>query len=332
MAAPETAEGGHVRWVDAGPGDDGQRLDNFLAKILKGVPKSHLYRIIRTGQVRVNGARRGAHSRVASGDRIRIPPVRRAGPRRAPRPFEDPLPVLYEDEHVVAYDKPAGLAVHGGSGVSAGLIERVRSGESREGRAAEMQLVHRLDRDTSGIVMVAKRRPFLRELHALFREGKVGKRYVALVRGQWLPEHGTLDAPLAKWRRRGDERVVAVDPGGQEAVTTTRLLAQWGPVGKIEVGLLTGRTHQIRVHLSHAGLPVVGDDKYGDFRHNREVRALGCDRLMLHAHRVSFTHPVTGERTVIKAPLPGEFAVLERGMSGGEDPGEPASPGDARDR
>lgn len=319
MGAGKPDGGPKVRWIETGPGDDGQRLDNFLTKTLKGVPKSHLHRIIRTGQVRVNGSRRAAHSRVAEGDRIRIPPVRRSGPKSPPRPFEDPLPVLHEDEHMVAYDKPAGLAVHGGSGVSAGLIERVRAGLAEPRQAADLQLIHRLDRDTSGVVMVSRRRSFLRSLHELFREGRVEKRYVAFVWGEWLPGHKRLEEPLAKWHRRGGERVVAVAPGGQDSVTTTKRLGQWKGVAKVEIGLLTGRTHQIRVHLSSAGLPIVGDDKYGDFKRNRELRALGCDRLMLHAQLVAFTHPSTGKRVVIKAPLPEEFVRLERSLEEGRE-------------
>jgi len=299
-----------ARTVDAGPEEEGQRLDNFLFRILKGVPKTHVYRVIRKGQVRVNSGRCRPDRKLAPGDRIRVPPMRTAtGPRRAPG-FEEPVPVLWEDDRFIAYDKPSGLAVHGGSGIAAGLIERARADGGPN--AGEYRLAHRLDRDTSGVVIVAKRRSALRRLHELFREGKVTKRYVAVVAGTWEERHRELDAPLAKWIDRKGERIVGVDEKGRKSLTTTRCLRQWDGAAKIEAKLVTGRTHQIRVHLSHCGLPIIGDPKYGDFPRNRAAKARGIARLMLHASEIGFPDPDGGSRIAVRSPLPEEFAGFAR--------------------
>ncbi len=298
-----------VQCLQTGSNEEGQRLDNFLFRALKGVPKSHIYQIVRTGQVRVNGRRVTPNRKMAEGDQVRVPPIKTATIERTSAGFRHSVTVVYEDDDVIVYDKPSGLAVHGGSGVSAGLIERARNELGKEG--ANLQLIHRLDRDTSGIVMVAKRRQFLRSLHTLFREGKVVKKYVAVVYGQWEERHRVLDAALEKWRVSGGQRVVGVSEDGKASLTRTRCLKQWDGVAMLEVTLLTGRTHQIRVHLSHAGLPVVGDSKYGDFVRNRKMKRLGCQRLMLHAKQIRFRHPVSEENIDFSASVPEEFNLFE---------------------
>ena len=301
-----------ARYLDADEAVAGQRLDNFLRKNLKGVPKSRIYRTIRSGEVRVNSCRCQASHKLSAGDHIRIPPLRRPSEKPPPAGFAKPLPVIYEDSAIVVYDKPAGLAVHGGSGIAAGLIERTRAAAGPCGR--EYQLAHRLDRDTSGIVVVAKRRSALRALHALFREGRIAKKYAAIVKGTWEEGHRTLAEPLSKWNIRKGERLVGVDDRGKNAVTHTRCKTQWDEAAELEVSLVTGRTHQIRVHLANAGLPIVGDRKYGDFAYNRTVKAWGVPRLMLHAREARFVHPSSGERLRLVSPLPEEFALYRRRM------------------
>jgi 23S rRNA pseudouridine955/2504/2580 synthase len=294
----------------------GQRIDNFLTRLMKGVPRSHVYRILRSGEVRLNGRRVGPDARLEVGDVVRVPPVRTATPSSGVAPAS-PAPargveVVFEDEHLIAVDKPAGLAVHGGSGVAYGLIESLRAARPD---APFLELAHRLDRDTSGLLLIAKRRPALTRLHALLREGAVDKRYELLVRGRWRDEKRTVRLPLHKFATREGERRVRVDDAiGRAAATTFRRLRAWRdrdpPLALLEAELLTGRTHQIRVHLAHLGFPLAGDDKYGDFAWNRELARAGLKRMFLHAARLSLEHPVSGEPLHLAAPLPADLSAF----------------------
>jgi len=289
----------------------GQRIDNFLLRLLKGVPKSHVYRILRSGEVRLNKGRVGPEARLAAGDVVRVPPVRTAGPASKPSPRAGPrVPVLCEDEHVLAVDKPAGLAVHGGSGIAAGLIEQMRAARPD---ARFLELVHRLDRDTSGVMLLAKKRSALVELHRQLRDGEVDKRYLVLVRGRWRDERRRVRLPLHKFAtKEGERRVRVDDQAGQYAETIFFRRGTWPrldpPLALLEAELRTGRTHQIRVHLTHLGFPLAGDDKYGDFAWNRALAKEGLKRMFLHARELSFTHPATGERVTLEAPLPADLA------------------------
>jgi 23S rRNA pseudouridine955/2504/2580 synthase len=295
-----------VNWVDVGPEGEGQRVDNFLHRILKGVPKSHVYRILRSGEVRVNSRRADPTLRLQPGDRVRVPPIRTATSASAgPVPTGGAaLPILYEDDALVAIDKPAGVAVHGGSGISHGVIERLRA---LRPAAPFLELVHRLDRETSGVLMLAKKRRALTQLHEQIRAGHTDKRYLALVPGPWRKGAVTLDFPLAKHLLEGGDRRVTVSADGQEAATRVRIERSLPGYTLLEARLLTGRTHQIRVHLAHAGAPICGDDKYGDFELNRRLAREGLKRMFLHAARFRCSHPITGEPLDIAAPLPSDL-------------------------
>ena len=294
-----------VKWLQVGEEAGGQRLDNFLMRELKGVPKTHVYRIIRSGEVRVNKGRAAADTRVAAGDTIRLPPVRvadRTDPK--PAPARD-FPVLFEDEHLIAIDKPAGVAVHGGSGVSFGVIEQLRQARPA---ARMLELVHRLDRETSGILLVAKRRSALTKLQDQFRDRETGKTYLALVTGAWPASRKVIDLPLHKYLQADGERRVKVvakdDPDGMRAISIVRVARRIAGMTLLEVTIKTGRTHQIRVHLAASGHPIAGDDKYGDFELNRRLAKEGLRRMFLHAWRLQFDHPASGERVELVAPLP----------------------------
>jgi 23S rRNA pseudouridine955/2504/2580 synthase len=291
-------------WVEVGEESAAQRIDNFLLRHLKGVPKSHVYRVLRSGEVRVNSARVKPDYRLRAGDRVRVPPVRLAASpaRAAPRPLE--LPVVYEDAALLVVDKPSGLAVHGGSGISYGVIEALRAAHPG---ARLLELAHRLDRDTSGLLVVARKRAALVELHRMLREGEVEKVYVALVQGRWRDGARELRERLHKYVTAGGERRVAVHAGGREAVTRVRPIAATDDYSLLELRLLTGRTHQIRVHLAHAGHPVLGDDKYGDFELNRALARQGVKRLQLHARRLAFAHPLTRAKLTLESPLPADM-------------------------
>ena len=301
-----------VSWLRIDADSAGQRIDNFLARVLKGVPKSHLYRILRTGEVRVNKGRVGAETRLREGDLVRVPPVRiseRAEHERNHVPKSAPrLTTLYEDEAIVAVDKPAGLAVHGGSGISYGLIEQLR--EARDEKFLE--LVHRLDRDTSGVILLAKKRSALVALHEQLRSGDFDKRYLVLVRGRWPDAKRTVRLPLHKFATREGERRVRVDEGGREAETVFYRRRAWSrlapPLALLEAELRTGRTHQIRVHLSHLGYPLAGDDKYGDYAWNKMLAKEGLKRMFLHACKLSFEHPVSGRTITVESELPADLA------------------------
>jgi len=309
-ATPASAK---VKTVEVDEESAGQRLDNFLMRHLKGVPKTHVYRIIRSGEVRVNKGRAAADTRVASGDLIRLPPVRvseRADPALIPSAPPREFPVLLEDEHLLAIDKPAGLAVHGGSGVSFGVIEQLRKARPS---ARTLELVHRLDRETSGILLVAKKRSALLRLQDQFRERETGKTYLALAVGRWPANKKVIDLPLHKYLLAGDEpgagerRVKVVgadDPDGMRSITLVKVARHLAGFSLLEVTIKTGRTHQIRVHLASQGHPIAGDDKYGDFELNKALHKQGLRRMFLHAWRLQFNHPATGERIELHAPLP----------------------------
>jgi 23S rRNA pseudouridine955/2504/2580 synthase len=287
--------------LEVGEESAAQRIDNFLLRRLKGVPKSHVYRVLRSGQVRVNSGRVKPDYRLRAGDRVRLPPVRTAERVAKAPPKGAPLPVVYEDAALLVIDKPSGVAVHGGSGVSYGVIESLRA---QRPQAKMLELAHRLDRDTSGLLIVAKKRSALVELHRMLREGQVRKLYVALVQGRWSGGEREIRAPLHKFVTAGGERRVAVHGDGQSAITRVRPIAVGEACSLLELELLTGRTHQIRVHLAHAGHPVLGDDKYGDFERNRALAKEGVKRLLLHARRLGLAHPVSGERLELESPLP----------------------------
>ena len=278
-----------------------QRLDNFLLRHLKGVPKSHVYRVVRSGEVRVNSGRVKPDYRVRIGDKVRVPPIRVAAPNaKAPaKPFG--LPIVHEDPSLMVIDKPFGVAVHGGSGVSFGVIEMLRASRPE---AKLLELAHRLDRDTSGLLVIAKKRGALVELHRMLREGEVEKIYVAVVKGVPPGKHFDIKDALHKYVNAKGERRVAVKEGGMEAVTRVKVLGSSGELSVLQLRLMTGRTHQIRVHLAHAGYPVLGDDKYGDFEFNRAVARQGAKRLFLHARRLAFKHPVDATRIALASPLP----------------------------
>ncbi len=308
----------NVSTVIVGPGGEDQRVDNFLLRHCKGVPRTHIYRILRTGEVRVNSRRVDATYRLSEGDRLRIPPIRTAEESRAKKPPARAvdLPAVFEDEAVLVVDKPSGMAVHGGSGVSFGVIEAMRA--ARPG-LRYLELVHRLDRDTSGLLMLAKRRSALTRLHAELREGKVRKRYLALVKGRFGTAQRRVDLPLRKYLTHAGERRVSVDREGREARTVVRLEREFRDFSLVSADLLTGRTHQIRVHLAHLGFPIAGDDKYGDFDLNRELARRGLKRMFLHAAELRFVHPITGEALVLHAPLPPELDAFVGGLEKRED-------------
>ncbi|HOV19225.1 MAG TPA: RluA family pseudouridine synthase [Ottowia sp.] len=282
----------------------GQRLDNYLIRQLKGVPKTHVYRIIRSGEVRVNKGRAGADTRVQAGDAVRVPPVRQAERAEKPVPARE-FAVLFEDDHLLAIDKPAGVAVHGGSGLAFGVIEQLRRARPD---ARLLELVHRLDRETSGVLLIAKKRSALKHLQEQFRDRSTGKTYLALVAGDWPERLKVIDMPLHKYLQGdGERRVRVVDaahPDAMRAVTLVKVRERRDGCSLLEVTIKTGRTHQIRVHLAAQGHPIAGDDKYGDFDWNRRLQKQGLKRMFLHAWRLQFEHPASGERLELHSPLP----------------------------
>jgi 23S rRNA pseudouridine955/2504/2580 synthase len=294
-----------VRYIEVSDDEAGQRIDNYLLARLKGVPKSHVYRILRSGEVRINSRRAEASQKVAAGDRIRIPPVRVAERgEEVPAPHFR-LPILYEDDALVAIDKPSGIAVHGGSGVAHGVIESLRS---MRPQARFLELVHRLDRETSGVLLVAKRRASLVALHEMMRARDMDKRYLVGVAGRFRNELQRVSLALAKRVDKAGDKRVSVSEAGQEAQTVFRRIARGAEFSLLEAELLTGRTHQIRVHLAHLGHPVLGDDKYGNFELNKRLRKEGLKRMFLHAASLRFAHPVTGVEMRLEAPLPRDLA------------------------
>ena len=327
IGANPPAERAEVKTVLVDEEDAGQRLDNFLVRLLKGVPKTHVYRIIRSGEVRINKGRGTVDRRVEAGDLIRLPPVRTSqrakakaqamadgaaggscGTSERAAPGRE-FPVLYEDDFLLAIDKPAGVAVHGGSGVSFGVIEQLRMARPD---ARFLELVHRLDRETSGILLVAKKRSALKRLQDQFRERETGKTYLALVVGKWPASLKVLDRPLHKFLLPDGERrvkVVAKDhPDAMASMTLVKRVRSGEGFTLLEVTIKTGRTHQIRVHLAAEGRPIAGDEKYGDFALNKALQRPGAPvplrRMFLHAWRLQFNHPVSGERMELLADMP----------------------------
>ena len=305
--------------VEVGEEELGQRLDNFLIRRCKGVPKSHIYRILRSGEVRVNSKRVDATYRLCVGDNIRIPPI-----RIAERPQNEvdeaakervDLPIIYEDDAMLVIDKPEGIAVHGGSGVSFGVIEALRR---QRPLAKFLELAHRLDRETSGVLLVGKKRLALTALHDMFREHGAGadKRYLVLVKGRWMNNTQHVKLPLHKYLMEGGERRVSVDAQGKASHTVFRLLARWPDASLLEAQLKTGRTHQIRVHLAHLGFPILGDEKYGDFALNKALKRDGLKRMALHAWRMAFRHPLTAAPLECIAPLPDGFGSYISALDG----------------
>lgn len=313
-----------MQWVEISAEEAGQRIDNFLQRLLKGVPRSRIYRLLRRGEVRVNRARARPDYRIRSGDQVRIPPVRRSaaasadsGAAGAAERLRDAI--LYEDERLLVLNKPAGMAVHGGSGLSFGVIEALRV---MRPDAPYLELVHRLDRDTSGCLLIAKRRSELRTLHALLRAGQVQKRYLLLVQGDWRPERFEVTVALRKNLLRGGERMVEVDAEGKQALTRFHVLARYPGASLLEAEPRTGRTHQIRVHAAHRGHPLAGDAKYGDAVFNRKMRALGLKRLFLHAHFIAFADAARSRAIEISAPLAQDLRNVIQQLESRPDTGQ----------
>lgn len=298
----------------------GQRLDNYLIKILKGVPKSHIHRIIRAGEVRLNKKRCKPDSRIQTGDLLRIPPVRTAEKQRSSENRAQAVPareftIIYEDNALLVIDKPAGTAVHGGSGVSFGVIEQIRRARPE---ARYLELVHRLDKDTSGLLMIAKKRSALVKLHEAIRNDHPKKIYLALGVGKLPNDSFHVKLPLFKYTGAQGEKMVRVSEDGQSAHTIFRVLNRFSDDLLHQVGLShltlvqatlkTGRTHQIRVHLQSQQCPIAGDERYGDYQANKRLQKLGLKRMFLHAAELHLDHPLTGEKLILKAPLPQDLA------------------------
>lgn len=316
-----------VAYVTIGEDADGQRIDNYLLRVGKGVPKSHVYRILRSGEVRVNKGRVDATYRLKLGDVVRIPPLRVATAAASDTyvPAAS-FPVLFEDAHLLVIDKPAGVAVHGGSGVAFGVIEQLRQARPE---ARFLELVHRLDRETSGILLLAKKRAALVHLHQQIRDNAMDKRYFACVAGEFGHNRQHARFPLFKYTTPDGERRVRVQADGQPSHTVFNRVASFPGYTLLEAELKTGRTHQIRVHLAQLGFPIVGDDKYGDFALNKALARAGArpglKRMFLHAHRLTFVHPGSGQALTLSAPLPDECETFLRqlrqiGQAGLPDP------------
>lgn len=302
-----TQASAQVRLVTISEDEADQRIDNFLLRVCKGVPKSHIYRVLRSGEVRVNKGRIDQTYRLKEGDVVRIPPIRVAEKSTQSVPGAE-FSILLEDAHLLVIDKPAGVAVHGGSGVSYGVIEQLRAARPE---AKFLELVHRLDRETSGVLLLAKKRSALTDLHEQIREGELDKRYLALVQGEWKNARQHVKLPLFKYTTPDGERRVRVQADGQASHTVFNLVRRYGDFVLLEAELKTGRTHQIRVHLASSGFPIVGDDKYGDFGLNKALQKADGDRvalkrMFLHAYQVTFRHPGTGAQVTLKAQLPQE--------------------------
>jgi 23S rRNA pseudouridine955/2504/2580 synthase len=312
MSQSSTKSFPKVRQVKVSEEEAGQRIDNFLTRHLKGVPKSHIYRILRRGEVRVNSGRIRARYKLCAGDTVRIPPVRIAAPtpgKIKPGKSLEPF-IQYENERCLVLNKPSGMAVHGGSGLSYGIIEALRA---QRPQAPYLELAHRLDRETSGCLVLAKRRSFLRAFQEQLRHGDVVKRYLALVAGEWKGGKRTVDVALRKNQLQGGERMVNVDASGKQAISIFSPVSRYNGATLVEVELKTGRTHQIRVHGTHIGHPLAGDQKYGDPAFNRQMRDLGLRRMLLHAHMIEFTDPYNDELITVSTPLGDDFkAVLDQ--------------------
>lgn len=316
-ATAEAASFAQVMIVSIDADQAGQRLDNFLIALLKGVPKSKIYNVIRKGEVRVNKGRIKPEYKLVAGDSVRIPPIRTAEAGTVAKASNQMMSllansILFEDEGLLVVSKPPGLAVHGGSGITLGLIETLRQ---MRPEARHLELVHRLDRDTSGCVMVAKKRSYLRHLQAALRDksagaiGGITKVYQALVIGEWSSRFHQVNQPLLKTEVAGGERIVRVHPEGKPSLTEFKLLRRYKGFSLIEARPITGRTHQIRVHAQYAGCALVGDEKYGNDEINAQMRDLGVKRLFLHASSLTFTLPESDELICVEAPLPSDLAI-----------------------
>lgn len=311
---------GNVNLVEIDEASDGQRIDNYLCKVLKGVPKSHVYRILRSGEVRVNSKRVDANYKLSMADMVRIPPVRmnvalNTGEVVAEKSKLNQT-ILFEDEALLVIDKPAGFAVHGGSGVSRGVIEQLRA---ERPKAKFLELVHRLDRETSGVLLLAKKRAALVQLHDMIRNNQTDKRYMMMVSGQWLEKKKKVTMPLHKYVAASGERRVSVQEDGQHSETNFFLRKTFALQGAfyslLEAQLVTGRTHQLRVQLSHLGFPILGDDKYGDFALNKQLHKLGLKRMFLHSYETNILHPVSGQKLKLIAPMPQELESFMNTLS-----------------
>lgn len=312
-----TPEKGSVKFLTITELQEGQRIDNFLLKHAKGLPRSHVYQIVRKGEVRVNKKRIKPDYRLKVGDIIRIPPLRLGVPSEAKIPSQSLQQllahnILFEDKGLLVINKPAGIAVHGGSGVSIGIIEALRSIRQKE---PFLELVHRLDRETSGCLVLAKKPSTLKELHELLRNGQVEKRYTTLVQGHWPNYLREIDEPLKKSQLQSGERMVSVHNTGKPSLTKFQVIQRFAMATLMEAKPQTGRTHQIRVHATHAGHPIIGDEKYGDKDTNRQFRTLGCKRLFLHASSISFILPSSGQAYTILAPLDDELKRFLENLS-----------------
>lgn len=301
-----------VQLIEINEDQDGQRLDNFLMRVLGSVPKSMIYRIIRKGEVRVNKGRIKPRHRLKTGDFVRVPPVRlemESSSKNLPDALlaEIRQSVLFENDDCLIIDKPSGLAVHGGSGLRFGLLDVIRAIRPENNY---MELVHRLDRETSGCLMLAKNRQTLIFMHEQFKQKQITKKYLAGVEGNWQAGKKTVSAPLIKNAMQGGERMVEVNPQGKEAISHFRLIQHYNRLSLVEVDLQTGRTHQIRVHAAHEGHPVAGDRKYGDKIYNGWAREQGLKRLFLHAYWLEFYLPGQSERTQINSPLPSDLQMV----------------------
>ncbi len=305
---PPSSQALAAQFVTITEEEAGQRIDNYLLRVCKGVPKSHIYRILRSGEVRVNKGRIDQLYRLEQGDLVRIPPIRVAEKTSSAAVPGAEFKIVHEDNHLLVIDKPAGVAVHGGSGVSYGVIEQLRAARPE---AKFLELVHRLDRETSGLLLLAKKRSALTNLHDQMREGHTDKRYLTAVSGNWVNKRQHVKLPLHKYTTPDGERRVVVQAGGMESHTVFSLLRKWEAFALLEAELKTGRTHQIRVHLASSGFPILGDEKYGDFALNKQLQKAtetrgALRRMFLHAHKITFTHPDTGARMTLQAPLPAE--------------------------
>ncbi len=296
-----------INYYNVQESDHNQRIDNLLVKLLKGVPKSHIYRIIRSGEVRINKARCEASTKVALADIIRIPPIRIAATdidRSKIIPAAS-FPIIFEDDYFLIINKPAGVACHGGSGVAFGVIEQLRKGMNYK----FLELAHRLDKETSGILILAKKRLALVSIQDMMRNNQITKEYYALTLGRWVDDKRNLKAPIHKYLNKDGERRVKIDPEhGVFAHTIFTVVNKYTNYTLVNADLQTGKTHQIRIHCQHLGYPIAGDEKYGDFELNRQLQKSGLKRMFLHAHHMQFTHPLTGQICELNCPLPPELS------------------------
>lgn len=296
-----------INYYNVQESDHNQRIDNLLVKLLKGVPKSHIYRIIRSGEVRINKARCDASTKVELADIIRIPPIRIANSaantaRVIPKAS---FPIIFEDDYFLIINKPAGVACHGGSGVAFGVIEQLR----QSGNYKFLELAHRLDKETSGILILAKKRLALVSIQDMMRNNQITKEYYALTLGRWVDDKRNLKAPIHKYLNKDGERRVKIDSeNGVFAHTIFTVVNKYSDYTLVNADLQTGKTHQIRIHCQHLGYPIAGDEKYGNFELNRQLHKFGLKRMFLHAHHMQFTHPLTGQLCELNCPLPPELS------------------------